>query len=84
MDSNTFALTAVALVIATWFVYRVRKTVEGIECMHDQVHENGNNIDSIGFMLAIMMDALEIAHPKDEVPDAPDLSTLVDQWDNEN
>ena len=84
MDSNTFALTAVALVIATWFVYRVRKTVEGIECMHDQVHENGDRIDSIGFMLAIMMDALEIAHPKDEVPDAPDLSTLVDQWDNEN
>ena len=84
MDSNTFALTTAALVIATWFVYRVRKTVEGIECMHDQVHENEDKIDSIGFMLAIMMDALEIAHPKDEVPDAPDLSTLVDQWDNEN
>jgi len=84
MDSNTFALTAVALFIATWFVYRVRKTVEGIECMHDQVHENGNNIDSIGLMLAILMDALKVAHPKDEVPDAPDLSTLVDQWDNEN
>ena len=48
--------------------------------MHDQVHENGDRIDSIGLMLAIMMDALEIAHPKDEVPDAPDLSTLVDQW----
>ena len=58
--------------------------MEGIECMHDQVHENEDKIDSIGFMLAIMMDALEIAHPKDEVPDAPDLSTLVDQWDNEN
>lgn len=83
MDSNTFALTVVALVIATWFVYRVRKTVEGIECMHEQVHENGDRIDSIGLMLAFMMDALEIDHPNN-VPDAPDLENLVEQWDNEN
>lgn len=83
MDSNTFALTAVALVIATWFVYRVRKTVEGIECMHEQVHENGDQIDSIGLMLAFMMDALDIEHPSN-VPDAPDLENLVEQWDNEN
>ena len=83
MDSNTFALTVVALVITTWFVYRVRKTVEGIECMHEQVHENGDNIDSLGFMLAFMMDALEIDHP-DNVPDAPDLENLVEQWDNKN
>lgn len=82
MDSNTFALTVVALVITTWFVYRVRKTVEGIECMHEQVHENGDNIDSLGFMLAFMMDALEIDHPN--VPDAPDLENLVEQWDNKN
>lgn len=83
MDSNTFALTVVALVITTWFVYRVRKTVEGIECMHEQVHENGDKIDSLGFMLAFMMDALEIEHP-DNVPDAPDLENLVEQWDNKN
>ena len=65
-----------------WFIYRVKVAVSDIDCMHETIHAIEERVETIGEMLSYQMDHFRIPHPDDEVPNAPDLSALVNEWDN--
>ena len=64
-----------------WVIYRVKAAKEDIDCMHEAVHYVEQRVKTIGEKMDLLMVHFDV-RPSNEVPSAPDLGQLVDDWDN--
>jgi hypothetical protein len=71
------------VIILIWVVYKTKKVIGGIECMHDRVHVVDEGVNGLGHMLDLTMKHLGL-EPESEAPNAPDLDKLVQGWDDQD